>query len=280
MNYLLLIFSCVCNGMKSVFAKKSNVYLNKTHNIYTYNFYMFLIAFLIALPLGISQFDMTSFATIAMAFFYGLSLVAGQVFLIKAMEVGEVSISTLFYSCGFLVPTFVSVFVYDEKLKMLQLIGIVLILLSFVISVEKFQKGEQKWILFALLAFLCNGMVGLTQKIFRMSNFGSEQTVFMIVAFLVGAIITFFIMPKKFKILPSKGFLKTVFGSGVMLGLVNVINVYISGVLPGVIVFPSVNGGGIIISAILARILIKEKISFRKKAGIIIGVIAICLIAI
>ncbi len=280
MNYLLLVFSCLCNGMKSVFAKKSNAYLNEKHNIYTYNFYMFFIAFLIALFVSISNLNIVSIQTIVMAVFYGLFLVFGQVFLIKAMDVGEVSVSTLFYSCGFLIPSFVSVFVYDEKLKLLQVVGIVLILVSFVISVEKFQKGKRIWFVFAVLSFLCNGMVGLMQKIFRMSNFGSEQNVFMVIAFFVGAVITFFIMPKKVKELPAKGFLKTVLGSGIMLGLVNVINVYVSGVLPGIIVFPSVNGGGIIVSAILARIFVKEKISFRKKAGIIIGVIAICLIAI
>lgn len=88
-----------------------------------------------------------------------------------------------------------------------------------------------------------------------------------------------YLLHKKLNILPSKVFLKTVLGSGTMLGLVNVINVYISGVLPGIVVFPSVNGG-IIISTILARILIKEKISFLKQTGIVMGVIAICLIAV
>ena len=280
MNYVLLVFSCLCNGMKSVFAKKSNAYLNKTHDIYTYNFYMFFIAFLIALPVGIMQLNMTSLQTIAMAIVYGLSLIFGQVFLIKAMGTGEVSISTLFYSCGFLIPTFFSVFVYDEELKLLQIIGVVLILFSFIISTEKFKKGERKWFVFVILSFLCNGAVGLIQKIFRMSAFANEQNVFMVIVFLIGAIVAFFIMPKQFQVSPSKGFLKTVIGSGVMLGLVNVINVYVSGVLPGIIVFPSVNGGGIIASAIFARILIKERISFRKKIGILIGVLAICLIAI
>lgn len=280
MNYLLLVFSFFCNGMKSVFAKKSNTYLNSTHNIYTYNFYMFLVAFIVVLLAGISNLGSVSIQTIIMAVVYGLFLVFGQVFLIKAMDIGEVSISTLFYSCGFLIPTFVSIYVYNESLKLLQVIGVILILVSFVISVERTKKGTLKWFVFAILALLCNGMVGLTQKIFRMSSFSNEQNAFMIIAFLVGTIITFFIMPKRFNVLPSKGFLKTVLGSGLMLGLVNAINVYISGVLPGIIVFPSVNGGAIIVSAILARIFMKEKISFKKKIGIVIGVFAICLIAI
>lgn len=279
MDYFLLLFSCLCNGMKSIFAKKSNAYLNETHNIYTYNFYMFLIAFLITLVVSISQLGNVSIPTIGMAVLYGVFLVFGQVFLIKAMDVGEVSVSSLFYSCGFLIPTFVSVFIYDEALTFWQVIGVVLILLSFVVSVEKFQKGERKWFFLVITAFLCNGMVGLLQKLFRTSDYGSEQSVFMVIAFLVGAVLTFLMMPKTGQSLPSKGFLKTVLGSGLMLGLVNVINVYVSGVLPGIIVFPSVNGGGIIASAIFARMLVGEKISSRKKLGIVIGVIAICLIA-
>ena len=49
MNDLLLVASCLLNGTKSIFAKKSNTYLTEKHNIYTYNFYMFVIAFLIML---------------------------------------------------------------------------------------------------------------------------------------------------------------------------------------------------------------------------------------
>lgn len=282
MNYILLFISCLCNGMKSVFAKISNKHLNEKHNIYTYNFYTFAISFLVALPMGITSLKSASIQTAIMAAMYGAFLVFGQIFLIKAMKVGEVSVSMLFYSCGFLIPSFVSVFAYDEGLSKLQTIGILMILASFVISVEKRGKGAStlKWFVFAVLSFLCNGFTGLMQKIFRMSEFGTEQNVFVMLAFLTGAVITFFVMPKNFKPLPSKGFLGTVLGSGLMLGFVNVINVYISGVLPGIIVFPSINGGGIIFSAILARILIKEKISLRKKIGIAVGVVAICLIAI
>ncbi len=279
MNYLLLLLSCFCNGMKSVFAKKSNAHLGGKHNIYTYNFYMFLVSFAVALVLGIPSLTAVRLATVIMAALYGLFLVFGQVFLIKAMDVGEVSVSTLFYSCGFLIPTFVSVFAYDESLSLLQIVGVVLILASFAVSVEKTGGGSLKWLALALISLVFNGLVGLTQKVFRMSQYRDEQTVFMIIAFFVGALLTFIIMPKT-KELPSKGFFKTVLGSGLMLGAVNVINVYISGVLPGIVVFPSVNGGGIIFSAILARIIIGEKISARKKLGIALGVVAICFIAI
>ncbi len=278
--YLLLVFSCICNGMKGVFAKKSNAYLTAVHNIYTYNFFMFVISFLITLIVSIPSLGLMSWQTVVMAVLYGAFLVFGQIFLIKAMGVGEVSVSMLFYSCGFLIPTFFSAFMYeDDRITLIPGIGIALILLSFAVTIEKTGRGNAKWFLFAIPAFLCNGCVGIIQKIFSKSPFVGEQSVFMLFAFLVGAIVTFIIMPKKGWTLPSKGFMKTVLGSGMTLGIVNTINVYISGVLPAVIVFPGVNGAGIIVSAIMARILLGEKISFRKKIGIAIGVFAICLIA-
>ena len=100
MNYLLLVFSALCNGLKSVFAKKSNACIDPAHNIYTYNFYMFLIAFVIMATVGIPTWNGISMPTVGMAVLYGAALVFGQVFLIKAMDVGGVSVSSLFYSCG------------------------------------------------------------------------------------------------------------------------------------------------------------------------------------
>ena len=280
MDYLLLLSACFLNGAKSVFAKKSNSYINETHNIYTYNFYMFLIAFVISLIISLTKLTAVSFQTVIMALFYGFSLVFGQIFLIKAMNVGEVSVSTLVYSCSFPIPIFAGAFVYDEEVSLMQIIGVLLIIISFAATIEKGGKKTLKWFFFAILSLLCNGMVGLTQKVFGMSQFKSEQSIFMVIAFLAGMIVMFFIMPKKVKMLPSAGFIKTAMGSGVTLGLVNYIAVYISGVLPAIIVFPCVSGGGIIVSAILARILIGEKLSVRKKAGILICVFAMCLISI
>lgn len=279
MDYVLLVVSSLCNGLKSVYAKKGNACISSTHNIYTYNFYMFLIAFVIMVLTGIPTWNGISWPTVGMATLYGLALVFAQVLLIKAMDIGGVSVSSLFYSCGFLVPIFASIFVYDEPVSVVQIIGVAFIVLSFIITVEKGEKTSFKWLILALSALLCNGTVGFLQKAFRMSSFGKEQSAFMIVSFFAGAVVAFLLMPKQNMSLPPRNFLKTVLGSGITLGLVNAINVYVSGVLPGIIVFPSVNGGGIIASSILARILIGEKLSVKKKIGIALGIVAICLIA-
>ena len=43
MKYVLLLCSVLCAGLKSVFSKKSNSYLDETNNIYTFNLFLFLI---------------------------------------------------------------------------------------------------------------------------------------------------------------------------------------------------------------------------------------------
>lgn len=49
--------------------------------------------------------------------------------------------------------------------------------------------------------------------------------------------------------------------------------------MPGSIVFPCVNSGGVVFSAILARIFLKEKLSAKKMVGVAIGIVAIFVIA-
>ncbi len=279
MDYALLIISLICIGLKSVFAKKSNRYINEKHSIYAYNFYMFFIAFVIMTIFGLPNWNGLGLFTATLAILYGVFLFLAQVLLIKAMSVGDTSVSTFFYSCGFLLPIFLSVFLYGEAISVMQGAGIILLLISFFISVEKKAKATKKWFVYVLLALLCNGMVGSIQKIFGMSDFAYRQSSFMIVSFLAGTLVAAIFMKKHEFSIPQKGFLKVGLGSGVTLGIVNTINVYISGALPGVIVFPSVNGGGIIASALLARVMVAERLSTRKKMGIVVGVIAICLIA-
>ena len=96
MNYLLLLLSCFFNGLKSVFAKKSNAVLSEEHNVYSYNFYMFFVAFLIVVVYGLSGWKGLSLATAIYGVLYGVALIFAQIFLIRAMDLGGVSVSSLF----------------------------------------------------------------------------------------------------------------------------------------------------------------------------------------
>lgn len=55
----------------------------------------------------------------------------------KAVELGSVAISSLFYSCGFIIPTVWGCIYFREGINALHIIGIVLIIISFMVSVEK-----------------------------------------------------------------------------------------------------------------------------------------------
>ena len=280
MDYILLLVSFTALGVKSTFAKMGNRYLTEEHNIYTYNFYMLVITFLFTAAVGIPMWKGISLPAVMLACGYGVLLVLSQVFLIKAMTLGDTSVSTLFYSSGFLIPIFASVFLYDETVSIWQFIGVVLMLVSFVLTVRKREKSATlRWFVFIVIALLCNGILGTIQKVFGMSSFRHQQSGFMMVCTFVGMVTAFLFMPKRKFSLPSKEFLRMAAGSGLTLGIVNAINVYVSGVLPGVIVFPCVNGGGVISSAIVARLLIGEKITLKQKIGIAVGVTAICFIS-
>ncbi|MBE7045409.1 MAG: hypothetical protein E7397_07745 [Ruminococcaceae bacterium] len=68
--------------------------------------------------------------------------------------------------------------------------------------------------------------------------------------------------------------------TGVVIGAVNHINLYLSGKMPGVIFFPIVNGGVIILSGLVAMLVFRERLDKKQQIGLVVGIIATCLLGI
>ncbi len=279
MKYLLLLCSVLCAGLKSVFSKKSNGVLDEKNNIFTFNLFLFLTGGVIFLALGWREIFPLQLEIVLLAIAYAFFTLSSQILLMQATKHGDVALSSMFYSSGFLVPITFSAIVYHEAILPRQYIGMLLLLISFAVGVKITKGGvSTKWLAFAVSAMLAAGSVAVIQKVFRMSAYKDRMYGFLVLSFAIMILGTLILMPKK-RSKPKPGFYRLAVIIGLCMAGANILNLYLSGVLDSVIVFSVLNGGAIVSSAVFARILVKERLSVRKKIGVGLAIAAILLIA-
>ena len=279
MDYILLLCSVVCAGIKSVFSKISNDCLDEKNNIYTFNLFLFLTGGLIFLAFGWRDIFPLHPQTLFLAVIYAFFTLSSQILLMQATKRGDVALTSMFYSSGFLVPIVFSAFAYNEFPILRQYIGIVVLLIAFAISV-KIKKGcvNLSWLAYAIAAMMAAGSVAVVQKAFRMSAQKNQMYGFLLIAFVIMILVTLIIMPKK-RTKPKPGFYRTAIIIGLCMAGANILNLYLSGVFESVIVFSVLNGGAIISSSVGARLILQERLSTRKKIGVALAIGSIILIA-
>ena len=299
LNYLLLAVSVFLGAFRSVLTKLVKKGKERNSVIMIRNVVAFFVAFLIILSMGLSDKGGSN-VPIILSLLYAVFTLGAQVSLMLAVSSGSVAISSLFYSCGFILPTLFGAIYYNEGITVLSVIGIFLILLSFVLSTtrEKNVKVNVKWLVMAISGMLCSGVVGIIQKLFMNEYKNSSLNVFLILAFaftvVIGSIIIaiFKYGENKKKTCSINNQEKPVSSQsryvvvilcvvlGVALGLANKLNTYLSGVFPSVISFPVINGGTIFMTTVFSVLLFKERLSTMQKVGLAIGFIAIIITAI
>ncbi len=299
MEYFLLA-TCVCSGTAKMLVnkklKKSFIGMEKTMLV---NAISFLIA--LVFPLCFLAFSPSfNLANPWWLSFIGAACILGsQVFIMKSVELGSVAISSLFINGNFIIPTIWGAVYYSERVHFLQIIGIALILVSFALGVEKEdgKKFNVKWLVYTLLAMLSTGMLGISQKIFS-KEYAAIYSLdaFLAVSFMmiVGmSFISYLLCVAKRKrdkntvVAKSNGtdkvgklvFILTI-ALGVILGYHNRFCTYLSGELPSALYFPIINGGVIVLVAIVSAILFKEKLNKRQLASTMLGIISIIVISI
>ena len=290
MDYLLLALSVFSSGTRNGLSR-----LCKKKSVHLFNTIVFLLALLVVFVISIgSDFSISWYSVIIAIFYAGFTLVA-QLFSIRAVRLGDIGLSSLVYHCGFIIPTVFSALIWKESFGITKIIGIIIILCSFVLSTEKKGKsGGIVWLISAIIALSGSGLVGVTQKIYMKSGYGGELTSMLLIVFALLSLISFvlYLTTERSKInnaknlsqsereISKKELIITMIagsGMGVCIALANKINTYLSGVISGVIFFPVVNGGSILFSMVVGFIFFKEKATFKKMLSILMGIIAIVL---
>ena len=278
-NYLLLFTSVFLDTFKNIYYNYFGKNMMKgTRDTLLFNTVCCVGGVIYFVCRG-ADFSISSYSMI-MAVIFGAVTVAAQYFGLLSMGLGPMSYSVLFTYLSMLIPTVFGVVYYGATTSVLQIIGIVLMLVTFVLSCEL--KGDTKvsikWLLAAFGSFLGWGLVGVCQQLHQNSQYANELTGFLLWTFIFStvffAILTAF--SKKDKGKSDEGKLKVsaivlMLFTGAAIGAINEINLYLSGAMNPIIFFPIVNGGVILLSGIAAIAVFREKLSVKQWLGLTAG---------
>ena len=204
----------------------------------------------------------------------------------RALVLGPLAYTCVIAAASSIIPVLYGRFFLGEQITVFQIIGMVLILISVFLSVEtqgEKKKASLRWLGYALLNFLMNGTIGVLQKIHRASAHAHESNEYLLIMFFFMALITagyLVILRKKGTVRSAKPLkMPKVFlvllAAGVSAGLINVLNLYLSGAFDAAFLFPVLNGGGTLAALILAFVVFKEKFTLRRSIGLAVGVLAL-----
>ena len=197
---------------------------------------------------------------------------ASQALYAVASAGGSATVSAQIYSFGFVLPTAFGLVWYRERLRIPAGIAVGLMAVSLILSAPPASSGARRSLRPAFGAMACSGAVGILQKIFRNSADAGEASSFLLLSFLLLAVLAGICGR-----VPHFGRTGTLLAVliGCCTGVTNRLNLFLSGVLPSVIFFPAVNGGCVLLTGVLSAGLLHERLTHRQMLGIGVGVAAL-----
>ena len=234
--------------------------------------------------------DSLSSFTLLLGIAFGLVTAIQAITNLKALEIGPMSYTQVIISFSTLISAMSGAIFWDESIEWAHWVGIALMLVSFVLAVER--KNDEKgvslrWLVVSLISFLFCGGIGVMQKLHQSSDFKGELNGFLVIAFIISfvfSLILWLVTRKKGASAGEKepadsGKRKKAIAVFVVLTLLNgaavavnhKLNLYLSGVMASAVFFPIVNGGGLVTTTLAAVIIFKERLSAKQWIGIIFG---------
>ncbi len=231
-----------------------------------------------------------SLFTVLLGVVFGIATSLLAVLSLKAMDIGPMSYTTVIISFSTIITALSGALFFGESIALVQIVGIAMMLVSFVLAVEK-KKDEKnasfKWLILCLLAFCCSGSIGLMQKIHQNSSHKEELNAFLVVAFaaaFVFSAVTVILLSLKERksgnteAKPSAAkwlIIGNMILGGACVAVNNKLNLYLSGVMDSAVFFPIVNGGGVALVTLAAVIIFREKLTLKQWIGIGFGIVSI-----
>ena len=277
---LFLILAIICSSSLAIILKLGSV---KKSNITLLINANYLIASVIALIFVLAN-DGFHFSLYATLFAIVLGVLFAETFVIysKGISLAGTALATVSARLSVVIPVLFSTILFGEKPTVNMFVGFGLTLTTlyfFYLSLKNqstsSDSSSKYFYLFLLLIGI--GTVDFSMKIFERVFSRIEKETFVFLIFFFAFIYTLV------KILVKKiSFNKETYKIGLLLGLPNVFAIHFVllalSQLPAIVVFPIQNIGVIVVTAIIAYMIWKEKINLYGRIAIIIGIAAIIML--
>ena len=281
-SYLLLAASILLETGKNVFSNNfSKKTLQNETDIYKFNTFLYAGSFAVLCCTG--GWEVSAF-TVVTAVLFAAALWLNQYFFLKALAVGPMGFTSFIQGVSLVIPVIYGAVVWDEKLGLRHILLLALLIGALALALDlKKGKLNRKWLVCSLAAMLALGGISVLQSTHQMSAHKGELFAFLRLAFLLAVGINLVGWQLGEKKLPATFRLRgnaitMAAASGAFMGLVHIINLYLSGVMKKVIFFPVVNGGLIFVTLLSGMLFFKEKLGIKQWLGILLGTVALCLI--
>lgn len=283
MIYLLFAMALGLGVSKNVLPKIGGHQFSGISNIMAVNIVTAIIGIIVLAIQGVDLSVALDIRFIIMAAFYGIATIGAQSLYIKAVEYGSVSVCSMIYAFGFLMPTFIMSAYLKEQISHFKIFGIVIIIVAVIMVTLSKRCGStasKKYLPFIFLAMFSSGTVGLLQKIFSNiygKNIFNEYLLLAFIFMLASSSVLklIFVKNKIENLLLDKKTVIICFLLAFSNVFQNKLTLYLAADLPAIVFFPVYNGGTIILSSVFSYLFLKEKINLLGWIGVFCGVIAI-----
>lgn len=231
-----------------------------------------------------------SLPTLLWGLAFGVLFALAILFYNLAIDAGPFSYTAFYFSASMLVPTLAGVFFFHEKAGP-SLVGAIALFLAafFFLNVgpgHTKARPSKKWVLYCVLTFFTNGALAVVQRCHQTALRSSESGGLMLVGFLTASLfclIGYFPARGRSREEPTPAALLRknrvsicLLAAGSLGG--NLLLTHLAGIMPSSYLYPLAQGGVIVGVALVSALAFRERLSWRGKAGLALGVCAIVLI--
>lgn len=210
----------------------------------------------------------------------------------KAQEVGPFSYTTVIICLSAVIPALSGVLFFHEKVSLVQYLGVAMMVLCIILSPdtsnETGKKANLRWLLLTLAGFLFSGFLGLGQKIHQSSELhSSEMPALLLTCFVLSTVASFvgYVLERRkakkqeLELTCTAAEILYPALTGVCFSLPHALNLFLSGKVPSVIMFPLANLLPLMLVMLYAVVFMKERLSLRRWLGIAVGVLSAILVS-
>ncbi len=205
----------------------------------------------------------------------------------KTAQVAGVSVASVATKMSLVIPVIFGIWLYNESLTWIQVIGIVLALVAVYLASlkEKHIVINRKDLLLPFLVFLGSGIIDTSIKYFEELHLTDpEIPLFSSLIFGCAALSGLLFITVRAKKTPLKVNFKNILG-GIALGVPNYFSIYFliralrTDMLGSAAIFTLNNVAIVMFSTLVGILLFQEKLSFKNWGGVALAILSIILVA-